>query len=141
MAKVRAMFTSRDVLSRGLTALHDLGLQNDQVEIREQRPKTGEPGYEYVDDEDRGNHVRMLGNINNTLAATGDNLIANTTANTTDSQLGDLLEAMAQREDDEERPEYRAGTRYQVIVDTEEPQTVAQTLKDNGGRDLRIGHS
>lgn len=141
MARVHAMFTSRDVLSRGLTALHDIGIENDQVQIREQRPKTGEPGFKYVDDGDREQQVRMMGDVDDTLLATGDNLLGAPTVGTTDSRLDDLLEAMRQQEDDEERPEYRAGTRYQVIVNTAEPDEVSRTLKDNGGRDIRIGDS
>lgn len=138
MAKVQAMFTSRNVLSRGLTALHHAGVQDDQVEIREQRPRTGQPGFEYVDEEDRGAHVRMMGEAGHTLAATGENLVGSPSVSTTDTNLSDLLAAMAQKEDDEERPEYRSGTRFQLIVNTDDAEGIAHVLDENGGKDVRI---
>lgn len=53
----------------------------------------------------------------------------------------ELLEAMLERKDDEERPEYRAGTRYEVIVNTERPEKVAETIKNSGGKNVRISNS
>lgn len=138
VVKVRATFLSRDVLSRGLTALHDGGIKDDQVEIREQRPRTGEPGFEYVDEQDRGAQVRMTGDVDHTMAATGDTLLGSTAVPTTDTRLGDLLAAMAEREGGEERPEYEAGTRYEVTVETDDPEKVRALLDDNGGRSVKV---
>lgn len=138
MVKVRATFVARDVLGRGLTALHDAGVRDDDVEIREQRPRTGKPGLKYVDDEDRGAQIRMTGSVQQTMAATGDNLLGSPSQSTTDTSLGDLLEALVQQEDDEERPEYRAGTRYEVTVNTDDAERIRKVLNENGGRDVRV---
>lgn len=135
MAKVRAVFSSREVLARGLTALNDLGVRDEHVSIREQRPRTGAPGYEYVDDNDVAESARLTDGVGETMAATGDNLVGNVGMNTTDSQLGDLLEAMATRA---RAPEREAGTRYEVIVDTDDTNAIMEALEGTGGRDVRI---
>lgn len=137
MAKVRGTFVARDVLHRGLTALHEAGIGDDQVTIREQRPRTGEPGFEYVDDEDDAKQVRMTGEVDHTMAATGDTLLGSPGVPTSDTRLGDLLAAMVEREDDEERPEYRAGTRYEVTVRTDDPDRIKSVLEQNGGEDVK----
>lgn len=137
MVEIRAVFLSRDELGRGLTALYDAGIREDQVEIREQRPKTGESGFEYVDDEDRGAQVRMTANIDATMAATGDTLVGSPAVPTTDTKLGDLLAAMVQQEDDEQRPEYLAGTRYELTVRTDDPAKISKAMKKHGAREIR----